>query len=254
MHLPKPSVEPSARWVRVKFGGEFVADSKRTLLLRQYGPTGLPTYYFPQEDVRTDVRAPGRPVPNEQALEHWTVRVGDRIAENAAWTYVNPPSELAALHGYVSFHWAKMDAWYEEDEQVFVHARDTRTRVDVMPSSRHVRVVIAGETVAETTRPSLLFETDLPTRFYIPRDDVRMDLLEPGQIKTRCPYKGVATYWSARVGDTLSKNVAWCYEDPIPECPKIRGLLAFFNERVDLYVDGELQERPKTPWSEQPTW
>ena len=137
-----------------------------------------------------------------------------------------------------------MDQWFEEDEEIFVHPRDPHTRVDALRSSRHVRVVMAGETVAETTRPVLLFETGLPTRYYIPPEDVRLDLLEPSGAGTRCPYKGVASYHSVRVGGELVADVVWHYPFPIPECPKIEGLLAFYNERVDLYVDGELQERP----------
>ncbi len=252
MSLPasEPSVEPSPRWVRVKFGGEIIADSKRVLLHRQYPPDGLPAYYFPQADVRMDLHPSGAPQPPAGDVAYWTLRVGDRVAENAAWTYLDPPPHLAALRGHVSFDWDKMDAWYEEEEEVFVHARDPHQRVDVLPSSRHVRIVISGETVAETRRPSLLFETGLPTRYYLPRDDVRMDLLERASLTTRCPYKGIAAYWSVRSGQRLVKHVVWSYADPIPECPKIRGLLCFFNERVDLYVDGQLQARPQTPWSE----
>ena len=248
-HLVGPRVVPSPRWIRVKFGGEFVADSKRALLLRQYGPGRLPAYYFPQADVRMDLLEPA--VADQPAGEttSWTVRVGDRVAERAASMHREPPPELADLAGHVTFAWHTMDAWYEEEEQVFVHARDPYTRVDVLPSSRHVRVVIAGETVAETRRPALLFETQLPTRYYLPPEDVRMDLLEPTDTTTRCPYKGVASYWSVRIGDHLAQDVVWGYPEPIPECPKIKGLLCFFNERVDLYVDGELQARPRTPWA-----
>ena len=130
-----------------------------------------------------------------------------------------------------------------------MHARDPHKRVDVLVSSRHVQVGIGGEIVADTRRPYLLFETWLPTRYYLPRDDVRMDLLEPSGLTTRCPYKGLATYWSVRVGEATERNVVWSYAEPIPECPKINGLLCFFNERVDLTVDGVLQPRPQTPWS-----
>src|SRR5438128_3465501 len=143
-----------------------------------------------------------------------------------------------------------MNAWYEEYEELFVHARDPHKRVDVLASSRHVRVVIAGETVAETRRSHLLFETNLPTRYYIPREDVRLDLLDPTDQTTRCPYKGIASYWSVKIGDQVVRNVVWSYPDPIPECPKIKGLLCIFQERVDLYVDGALQPRPQTPWSQ----
>ena len=243
-------VEPSPRWVRVKFGGEYVADSRRALLLIQYPPAGLPTYFFPEADVRMDLLEPAVGASQSGDRAYWTVRAGGRAAESAAWTHRDPPPELADLKGHITFAWDKMDGWYEEDEEVFVHARDPHKRVDAIASSRHVRVVIAGETVAETRRPCLLFETGLPTRYYIPREDVRMDLLEPSGLKTRCPYKGIASYWSVRVGDYVAKNGVWSYLDPIPECGKIKGRLCFYNERVDLYVDGELQGRPQTMWSQ----
>lgn len=245
-----PAVEPSPRWVRVKFGGVMVADSKRALLLRQYGPGQLPTYYFPPADVRLELLAPVAPDQPIGDVAYRTVRVGDQVADSAAWIAPDPPPELAALQGHVSFAWDAMEAWYEEEEEIFVHARDPHKRVDVLASSRQVRVAIAGETVADTRRPHLLFETSLPTRYYIPREDVRLALLEPTSLTTRCPYKGIAAYWSARIGDRVMDNVAWSYADPIPECPKIKGLLCFFNERVDIYLDGELQPRPRTPWSE----
>jgi uncharacterized protein (DUF427 family) len=142
-----------------------------------------------------------------------------------------------------------MDAWYEEDDEVFVHPRDPHHRVDVLNSSRHVKVVVEGVVVAETRRPRLLFETGLPTRYYIPKIDVRMDLLEPTDSITACPYKGRASYWSVRAGERLLEDLVWVYPAPIPECPKIENLLSFYNEKVDIYVDGELQPRPKTHWS-----
>ncbi len=207
-------------------------------------------YYFPQADVRMDVLEPTAYGRDPGEARYWAVKVGDRVADQAAWTLLDPPPDRAALKDHITFDWDKMDAWYEEEEEVFVHARDPHTRVDVLASSRHVRVVIAGHTVADTHRPHLLFETSLPTRYYIPREDVRMDLLEPTELTTRCPYKGIASYWSVKFGDAPATNVAWSYPSPIPECPKIKELLCFFNERVDLYVDGSLQARPRMPWSE----
>jgi len=121
--------------------------------------------------------------------------------------------------------------------------------VDTVHSSRHVRVEIEGEVVAETRRPILLFETGLPTRYYIPKQDIRMDLLEPTASTTRCPYKGVARYWSARIGARLVEDIVWSYPAPIPENPKIENLLSFFNERVDLFVDGAVESRPSTRYS-----
>ncbi len=242
-------LKPSPRWVRVKFGGEFVADSKRALLLLEYGPDRLPTYYFPQEDVRMDLLHSTSLDSQASETLYWSVKAGDQVAENAAWSHLDPPAELAALKEHITFKWNTMDAWYEEEEEVFVHARDPYKRVDVMPSSRHVQIVIAGETIADTHCPHLLFETWLPTRYYIPREDVRMDLLQPSKNTTRCPYKGVASYWSVKIAEHFAQNIVWRYPDPIPECPKIRGLFCFFNEKVDMYVDGELQPRPLTRWS-----
>lgn len=243
--------EPSPRWVRVVFNGETIADSRRVMLMRESGR--MPVYYFPPEDVRTDLLLPTERqthCPYKGDASYWSVKVGDQVAENAVWSYLDPLAEQAAIKGYMAFYWKKVDAWYEEEEEVFVHPRDPYHRVDVLPSSRHVRIVVAGETVAESRRPWLLFETGLPTRYYLPREDIRMDLLEPTETHTRCPYKGVASYWSARVGDRVIQDIAWSYPDPIPECPKITGLISFFNERVDaLYVDGELLPPPKTPWS-----
>ena len=143
-----------------------------------------------------------------------------------------------------------MDTWYEEKEEVFVHLRDPYHRVDVLNSSRHVRVIVSGETVAETRNAKLLFETGLPTRYYFPKQDVRMDLLESSTLKTRCPYKGIASYWSVKIGDQIVKDIIWEYPNPVVECPKIKDLLCFYNERVEaIYVDDELAPKPKTPWS-----
>jgi uncharacterized protein (DUF427 family) len=175
----------------------------------------------------------------------WNLAVNGEAVERAAYSYPDQPD----LDGYLTLKWHLMEHWFEEEEEVFVHARDPFKRVDVMPSSRHVWVVVDGVTVAETKRPSLLFETNLPTRYYIPAEDVDMDYLTPTDSHTRCPYKGLASYWNVPVGDKVYKDLVWSYPEPIPECPKIEGLLCFYNEKVDLYVNGELQERPRTYWS-----
>jgi uncharacterized protein (DUF427 family) len=236
--------EPSARWVRVKFGGEFVADSRNTLLV--WDKHYIPTYFFPQDDVRMDLLEPSGKSRGQRTTYH--IKVNGKTAENAAWSYTDPLSERTEVKDYVAFRWHKMDAWFEEEERIFVHARDPHKRVDVLSSSRHVQVKVNGQTLADTSTPYLLFETGLPTRYYIPRQDVRLDLLEPAAHETSCPYKGTASeYWSVKAGDKKLENVAWSYPTPIID--KIEGLICFFNEKVDLYVDGELQERPQTPWS-----
>lgn len=215
----QPTVEPTERWIRVRRGGELLADSRRALLLRRYQGGGLlPTYFLPLGDVRPD--APYQP----------------------------PPADRPELTGHVTFGWEDVE-WFEEDEQVFVHARDPNKRVDVLASSRRVQVLIEGVLLADSTRPRLLFETGLPTRYYLPAEDVQTELLEPTQTATRCPYKGIARYWSARVGERTVQDVVWSYPDPVPQQPALRDLLCFFNEKVDLVVDGVEVSRPQTPWS-----
>ena len=160
-----------------------------------------------------------------------------------------PAADGPALAGYFAFDWHAMDAWYEEDEQVYVHARDPYKRIDVCHSSRHIEVFVGGEKVADSRRPRLLFETGLPTRYYLPKEDVRMDLLVPSASHTQCPYKGVASYYSIQAGGQLYPDLVWYYPFPIPECPKIENLLAFYNEKVEIVVDGEREARPQTQWS-----
>ncbi|MDQ6774176.1 MAG: DUF427 domain-containing protein [Candidatus Dormibacteraeota bacterium] len=227
-----------------------VADSARAQLL--FLPPPQSAYVFPRDDVRWDLlqrTEHSAALAGLGSTDLWTVEAGGKTAESAAWTIAQPPVEVADMSGYVGFRWNRMDAWYEEDDEVFVHPRDPYHRVDVLNSSRRVEVRIEGEVVARTDRPRLLFETGLPTRYYIPKMDVRLDLLEPTDTQTRCPYKGVASYWSVRVKDSVRKDLVWGYEAPIPECPKIENLLCFFNEKVDIHVDGVLQERPHSPWS-----
>jgi uncharacterized protein (DUF427 family) len=242
--------EDSPRRVRVMLGGEVVADSRRAKLLHETGH--LPVYYFPKEDVRTELleesdRTTHCPFKGEAS--YWTVKVGDKGAENAVWGYPDPIDSAPPLAGYLAFYWRMMDHWYEEDEEVFVHPRDPYHRVDILQSSRHLRVRVNGVLLAETERPRVLFETGLPPRYYIPKEDVRQDVLLKSEKRTRCPYKGVASYWSVEAGAERFDDLVWYYPDPIPEAAKIEGLLAFFNEKVDLEVDGELQERPHTQWS-----
>ena len=243
--------EPSPRWVRVMFNGQIIADSRRMRLLHE--PGHLPLYYFPKDDVRMDYLIQTNHhthYPRKGDAAYWTVKVGGKIAENAAWAYPQPLPEAAFLKDYFAFYWDKMDTWYEEDEEVYVHARDPYKRVDALRSSHHVKVVVAGETVAESHRPLLLFETELPTRYYIPKVDVRMDLLVPSDTQTRCPYKGEAKYYSVKSGNKLVTDIAWYYPYPVPECPRIENLVCFYNERVDaLYIDGKLQPKPQTQWS-----
>ncbi|MDA0241194.1 MAG: DUF427 domain-containing protein, partial [Proteobacteria bacterium] len=188
--------------------------------------------------------------PYKGEASYRNVEVGGKIAENGIWTYETPYREFAPLKDYIAFYWRKMDHWYEEDEEIFVHARNPYKRVDAIPSSRPVQIVVGGEIVAESKNACFLFETGLPVRYYLPPEDVKMDLLIPSETRSSCPYKGDAVYWSVKIGDDLHEDIVWGYPDPIPECPKIKGLMCFFNERIDdIIVDGKPIPKVKTKWS-----
>jgi uncharacterized protein (DUF427 family) len=242
--------EPWPRRVRAYVDRTLVVDSTRALMLFEAGH--LPVWYFPPEDVRAEVLEPSdkhTECPVKGTASYWDVRAGDRVVKNAVWSYQSPIPGREDIKGYMAFYFHKLDSWYEEDDEVFVHPRSPYHRVDVLNSSRHIRIEVDGETIAETKRPRLLFETGLPMRTYIPRADVRMELLEPSDKHTQCPYKGTASYFSVRLGDRLHEDLIWTYPFPIPELPKVEGLLAFWDERVDTWIDGELQPRPESPWS-----
>ncbi len=202
----KLRLEQCPKRVRVYLGPEPVADSTDVLTMFETGH--LPVYYFPLADVRRELLTGTdhhTVCPFKGTASYYSVQVGDKVVENAAWTYPEPiEGAPPGLPDRVAFYWNRMDAWFEEDEEVFVHPRDPYKRIDVLQSSRHVAVRIAGETVAETRRPVLLFETHLPTRYYIPKLDVRLEALRPSEMTTECPYKGVASYYSVEVGGEIS--------------------------------------------------
>ncbi len=241
-------IETGAKRIRAYLGGEVVADTTAPLLVweRPY----YPTYYFPVADVRAELLPADDAVvrsPSRGDGRRFSVRAGDRVAEGAAVRHEHSPFE--ELRNAIRLEWDAMDAWFEEDEEVFTHARDPYTRVDILPSSRHARIEVDGVTVAESNGPRLLFETGLPTRYYLPKPHVRMELLEPTATVSHCPYKGQAEWWSVRTGDDVHVDLAWSYPTPLPESQKIAGLVSFYNEKLDIYVDGVLQERPRTKFS-----
>jgi uncharacterized protein (DUF427 family) len=203
-------VEPYPRWVRGRLGGETVVDSRRAHLVWDEGKK-IPVYAFPADDVRLDL-----------------------ISADA----ISPRGELV----HVDF--GALDEWLEEDRPQVGHPPDPYKRIDVRPSSRHVRVSIGELVVAETTRAHALFETDLPVRWYIPREDVRAELT-PSDHRTVCAYKGFPHHFDVAGEDAI----AWTYSDPLHDGLPVKDLIAFYNERVDIEIDGELQERPATQWA-----
>jgi uncharacterized protein (DUF427 family) len=244
--------EDSPRRIRGTFGGETIVDSRHAKLLHEQNH--LPIYYFPEEEVRMDLLEPTDHTsrcPFKGEARYWSVHAGGRVADNAAWAYPDPIEGAPPLAGHVAFYWNKLDQWFEEDEPAIVHARDPYHRVDVLDTSRHVRVMVNGEVIADTTRAKVIFETGLPPRWYIPREDVRADALVDSDTRTGCAYKGFASYKTVKAGDEIEDDLVWIYEDPLREAAPIKDHLAFFNERVDIEVDGELQERPVTQWSPQ---
>ena len=239
-------LEPTAKRIRVEVGGETIADSRRVMMLHESGLQ--PVYYFPPDDVRAEVLEPTDKhthCPKKGDASYYSIRVGDHVVKDGAWYYPDPlPDAPPLLAGLIAFYFDRVDRWLEEDEEIGVHPRDPYHRIDLLRTDRHVRVSLDGALLAESQRAIGLFESNLPPRWYIPREDIVAEL-EPSDTVTRCPYKGTAGYYSV----SGSEDLAWCYADPLPEVGRIKGLLCFFNERVDLELDGELQERPETPWS-----
>ena len=230
--------------------GEAVFDTLGAKLLHETGH--LPVYYVPEEDLRHDLLEPSEKetrCPHKGVASYRSIRVGDRFEPDPVWAYVEPIAPAAFLARHAAFYWGKLDEWFVEDEQVFGHPRDPYSRIDTFRTARPVCISVDGELVAESTRAVALFETGLPARFYLPAEDVRMELLEPSETRTRCAYKGVASYWHVRVGDTLHEDLAWTYPEPEHDGRAIRDLICFFNERVELEVDGKTQEPPVTQWS-----
>jgi uncharacterized protein (DUF427 family) len=240
-------VEVSPKRVRAYLGGELVADSRGTRMV--WERPQYPTYYFPSGDVVARLVATGRTEhsPSRGTGARHDVHVGVNTAPEAALRYADSPIE--ELRDLVRLDWAAMGEWFEEDEPVYVHPRDPYTRVDVLAGSRHVRIEVDGLIVAESHQPRILFETGLPPRYYLPLVDLRLDLLTVSPTRTQCPYKGTAEYWNLHVGATTYSDFVWTYRSPLPESQKIAGLACFYNEKIDLHLDGELQPRPRTHFS-----
>jgi uncharacterized protein (DUF427 family) len=253
--------EPTQKRIRGMVGGETLVDSTRALLV--WEPKRIvPTYAVPIDDVGGTLEpadepaadpgsvAPpqldGRPVldPSIPFAVHTAAGEPVRIRTDGRPVEGFRPAD-AELADFVVLDFASLDEWYEEDERNYAHPRDPFHRIDIVRSSRDVRVELDGETLAESSRPRLLFEPPLPVRYYLPPEDVRTDLLVPSATRSFCAYKGEASYVSA----PGLEDAAWLYPAPLREAAEVTGCFAFFNERVDLVVDGTRLERPVTPWS-----
>jgi uncharacterized protein (DUF427 family) len=238
-------IEPTPRWIRGYFNGAEVVNTKHAIIVKSRGGRrGRLAYYFPVEDVRMDLLTPTDTVTNDRHIgdaTHYSLSVGDRKVEDAAMTYGEPHAteegfteEAPDLRGYVTFNWDTMDSWFEEAEEIFAHPRDPYKRIDCIKSTRHIKVTLGGEVVADTHNPIILFETGLRPRYYLPKIDVRTDLLRSSDTHTVCPYKGTASYYSVEINGKTFEDAAWYYPQALPESmPIAGGYVAFYDEKMD---------------------
>jgi uncharacterized protein (DUF427 family) len=245
MIAPANHIEPVPRRIRAVLAGEVVLDTTAASYVWEW--PNYPQYYIPIADVRTDLLVDEH---HDQKLSRGTARqyglaVGDVTRPTSLRVYGE--DALPGLPGMARFEWDALDAWYEEDEQVFVHPRNPYTRVDAIRSTRQVRIELNGVVLAETASPVMVFETGLPTRYYINQSELHLAHLVPSVTVTACPYKGTTSgYWSVNVGGAIHPDLAWYYTFPTRQLQPIAGLVAFYNEKVDTYLDGTLLERPVT--------
>lgn len=239
------TVQAGRTRVRAFSAGELVVDATQPLLVWEH--PWYPQYFFEAADLEVEVVARGTG-PRSKVLgpsEVFDVVVGNRVLPGAAQRYPEAPVE--AMRAALTLTWSAFDTWLEEDEVLHTHPRSPYVRIDTLPSSRHVRVVVAGEVVAESRRPIMLVETGVVPRYYLPRVDVRMDLLTPAETTSHCPYKGTASYWTVQTRGVTVADAAWGYVTPLPEAIRVAGLVAFWPEKSDdleVYVDGQRVGRP----------
>lgn len=229
-----PTVEQSPKRFRVFLGGQVVADSVACRMLFETGHQ--PVLYFPRQDIAARALRPSErrtACPLKGEARYWTVTAGGATAPDGAWSYEAPNPAVAGLAGLVAFDWKAMERWMEEDSVLLGHARNPYSRIDTLKSTRLVTVTARGRKLAETRGAVLLYETGHVVRPYIDRGDVDMALLRPSDTRTVCPYKGVAKYFSATIDGQAVKDIAWFYDDPMPEVAMIKDRLAFYPERVD---------------------
>lgn len=229
-------IEPNPRWIRGTHHGRTVIDSRASRYVWEH--RHYPQWYFPVDDVAAELRPNGDTFESSSrgpGIRHDLVLEDGTVVLDAAWTHPEAPD--TELRDLVRLEWAALDGWFEEDVEVFVHPRSPEVRVDVLPSSRHVTVRVEGEVVADSRRSHILYETGLRPRYYLPKADVRMDLLTPTDTVTACPYKGWASYWDVTVGGVTHHDLVWGYRTSLPEARDVAGMVCFYDEQVDVVVD-----------------
>ena len=244
---PRIRIERNPKWIRGMRNGRVIVDSRDARFVWEV--PYYPAWYFPIGDVLGELKENGETLrsPRRGDGTRYDLVVDGDVIPDAMWQHIDSPVE--ELRGLVRFEWDAMNSWFEEDVEVYVHPRSPEVRIDALSSSRHVRVLVDGEVAADSVRPTILYETGLPPRYYLPQTDVRMELLTPTDTSTGCPYKGDAHYWSVTVGGTTHADIAWGYRTPLPESEAVAGLVCFYNEKVDLEIDGVVLERSRTKFS-----
>jgi uncharacterized protein (DUF427 family) len=248
MIVPVDHVEPVPRRVRATLAGRVVLDTTKALYVWEW--PNYPQYYVPMADVDSSL------LVDEDHAQHlhrghtqlYSLAVGDVVRPSAVRVYVDAVVE--GLSGTARFEWDALDSWFEEDEEVFVHPRNPYSRVDALRSTRRVRVELEGVMLAESSSPVMVFETGLPTRYYLNQTEVDFTHLTKSDTVTACPYKGrTSGYWSVQLDDAVHADLAWSYNFPTRQLLPIAGLVAFYNEKVDIVLDGERLARPVTHFS-----
>lgn len=246
--VPPDGIAPSPRRVRGLLGGAVVFDTRQALYVWEFPP--YPQYYVPLGDVDRGlmVEEVGTKRTRRGTATSWGLRVGELTRPGAVQVYGDDAPER--LRQTARFDWQALDAWFEEDERVYVHPRNPYSRVDAVRANRTVRVELDGTVLAEAPSTVMVFETGLPPRYYLDRTALRPEHLVPSGTVTSCPYKGTTSdYWSVRLGDVVHPDLAWSYAFPTRELQPIAGLVAFYNEKVDHFLDGHAVERPVSPFS-----
>ncbi|HEX2703862.1 MAG TPA: DUF427 domain-containing protein [Solirubrobacteraceae bacterium] len=248
---PVLHVEPVPRRIRAFLGGVKVLDTTNAIYV--WEAPHYPQYYIPIAHVEEQLLLDEHHSHKLRlgSAQRYGLRVGDLVRPAAAKLYTE--SEVEQIAGRMRFEWDALDHWFEEDEEVFVHPRSPYTRVDALRSTRRVRVELDGVLLAESSSPVMVFETGLPTRYYLNRTEIDFEHLEVSDTITACPYKGRTTgYWSVRIGDSVHADLAWSYDFPTRQLLPIAGLIAFYNEKVDIILDGQPLERPQTHFFARP--
>ena len=246
--VPVDHVEPCPRRVRATLAGEVVVDTVHARYVWEW--PFYPQYYIPWADVHqellVDEQHPQR--DHRGPVRLFGLAAAGTVRPSAVRVYGD--SSIEGLSQTARFEWSALDRWFEEDEEIFVHPRSPYVRVDALRSTRSVRIELDGAVLAASSSPVMVFETGLPTRYYLNRTEVNFAHLRPSDTVTSCPYKGTTSgYWSSHIGEEVQPDLAWSYDFPTRQLLPIAGLISFYNEKVDIFVDGELLARPTTHFS-----